>query len=85
MRTINEMPLPLEEYRRQHHAYLEASAPIIKEMSRLAALSIPKMILYADGILEIKHGNEVKKIKAALKEMLDGLYRQITLAERIEL
>ena len=77
MRAINEMPLTLEEYRKQQHEYFEASAPIIKEMSQLAAMSIPKMILHADGILEIKHGNRVKKIKTTLKEMLDSLYQQI--------
>ena len=75
MRAINGTPLTLEEYRRRYHEYSEASAPIIKEMSRLAALSIPKMVLHTDGTLEIKHGNEVKKIKTALKEMLDSLYR----------
>ena len=74
--SIKERPLTLKEYRRRYHEYSEASAPIIKEMSRLVTMSTPKMILHVDGTLEIKYGNEVKKIKAALKEMLDDLYRQ---------
>jgi hypothetical protein len=76
-RSIKERPLTLEEFQRRQHAYIEASAPIIKEMSRIATLSIPKMLLYSDGTLEIKHGNKVRKINTALKEVLNNLYSQL--------
>ena len=71
-----KVPLTLEECRKRQYEYFEVSAPIIKEMSRLVALSIPKMILHADGTLEIKDGDRVKKIKLTLKEILDNLYQQ---------